>query len=146
MECTYIISQKLHSGIRLNQLQNVRTITHRVRDLSTTYVQWNFSSRNLFKWKTSLVLIPGNKTVRPISLMSCVCKLMEWILYHRISWFIESRPILPEAQAGFRPFRACDDNLVTLITAVRSGFLNQSITIAVFLDIVSIFDNVDPFS
>jgi len=134
MGCTYIISQKLRSGIRLNQLQNVRTITHRVRDLSTTYVQWNFSSRNLFKWKTSL------------SLMSCVCKLMEWILYHRISWFIESRPILPEAQAGFRPFRACDDNLVTLITAVRSGFLNQSITIAVFLDIVSIFDNVDPFS
>jgi len=71
-------------------------------------------------WKISLVVLilkPGNKTIRPISLMSCVCKFMEQILYQRLSWFIESkfiesRPILPEAQVGFRPFRGCD-NLAT---------------------------------
>lgn len=58
-------------------------------------------------WKTSLVIFirkPGSKAVRPISLMSWICKL-ERILYQRLSWFVESRPILPQAQAGFRLFR-----------------------------------------
>ncbi|XP_018403997.1 PREDICTED: RNA-directed DNA polymerase from mobile element jockey-like, partial [Cyphomyrmex costatus] len=39
-------------------------------------------------WKTSLVVLipkPGSSSVRPISLMSCVCKLMERILYRKLS-------------------------------------------------------------
>ncbi|XP_011053052.1 PREDICTED: uncharacterized protein LOC105145296 [Acromyrmex echinatior] len=70
---------------------------------------------------------------------------MEHILYRRLSWYnmIKSRPILSRSQSGFRPFGACDDNLTTLITSVRTDFLNQSPTAAVFLDIVGVFDNVD---
>ncbi|XP_018397608.1 PREDICTED: uncharacterized protein LOC108775675 [Cyphomyrmex costatus] len=99
-------------------------------------------------WTSSLVvLIPkaDGKSVRPISLMSCVCKLMERVLYRRLVWFVESRPILPQSQAGFRPFRSCDDNLAVLTTAIRSGFLEKSVTIAVFLDVAGAFDSVDPF-
>lgn len=94
-------------------------------------------------WKDSLVVLipkPGSNGVRPISLMSCACKLMERILYRRLSWFIESRPILPQAQSGFRPFRACNDNLATLVTSVKTGFLNHAVTVAVFLDIAGAFD------
>ena len=65
--------------------------------------------------------------------------LSEAKLVHRI----QTNPTKPTAQMGFRPFRICDDNLTTLITAVRSGFLNQSITIAVFLDaFAGAFDNL----
>ncbi|XP_018369889.1 PREDICTED: uncharacterized protein LOC108765599 [Trachymyrmex cornetzi] len=50
-----------------------------------------------------------------------------------------------KAQAGFRPFRSCDDNLAVLTTAIRTGFFEHSVTVAAFLDIASAFDNVDPF-
>jgi len=95
-------------------------------------------------WKTSLVILipkPGNKTVRPISLISCVCKLMEQILYQRLSWFIESRPILSEAQTGFRPFRACNFDHIdhgSEIWIPESIYYNRN------MDIAGTFDN--PFS
>jgi len=84
----------------------------------------------------------SSNAVRPIFLMSYVCKLMEWMLYYRLSWFIESRPILSLAQSGFRPFRTCNDNLAVL-TAVRTGFLNRTVTVAIFLDVAGTFDNID---
>lgn len=68
---------------------------------------------------------------------------MERVLYYRLSWFIESQPILPQAQSGFRPFRACDDNLAVLSTTVKTGFLNPTPTVAVLLDVAGAFDNVN---
>ncbi|XP_018394279.1 PREDICTED: RNA-directed DNA polymerase from mobile element jockey-like [Cyphomyrmex costatus] len=96
-------------------------------------------------WKTSLIIFiskPGNRAVRPISLMSCV---NSWSEFSTEGWFVESNPILPQAQAGFRPFRGCDDNLAVLISDIRTGFLERSVTVEAFLDIVEAFDNVDPF-
>jgi len=49
------------------------------------------------QWKQSLVvLIPkvGNAGVRPISLLPCLLKIMEKMIYTRIQWFIESRHIM----------------------------------------------------
>ncbi|XP_018364089.1 PREDICTED: RNA-directed DNA polymerase from mobile element jockey-like [Trachymyrmex cornetzi] len=98
-------------------------------------------------WKDSLVvLIPktDGKSVRPISLLSCFAKLMEYMIYFRLRWFIESRPLLPQTQSGFRPTRSCIDNLVTLTSNIRTGFIRRSPTVAVFLDIAGAFDNVIP--
>ncbi|KYN15929.1 RNA-directed DNA polymerase from mobile element jockey [Trachymyrmex cornetzi] len=54
-------------------------------------------------WKTSLVIFipkPGNKAVRPISLMSCVCKLMERILYQLYSTHRDPRIAAESVQAS----------------------------------------------
>lgn len=52
-------------------------------------------------------------------------------------------------QSGFKPFKAYDDNLTVLTTyhcdfSARTGFLNRTPTVVVFLDIAGAFDNVDP--
>lgn len=54
-------------------------------------------------WKDSLVVLipkPGGESVRPIALLSCFAKIMEYMIYFRLRWFIESRPILPQTQSG----------------------------------------------
>ncbi|XP_018378524.1 PREDICTED: uncharacterized protein LOC108771118 [Trachymyrmex cornetzi] len=65
------------------------------------------------------------------------------------SWKTSLVILIPQpgnkAQAGFRPFRSCDDNLAALTTAIRTGFYEHSVTVAAFLDITSAFDNVDPY-
>ena len=89
-------------------------------------------------WKSSLVVLIlklDNKAVRLISLMSYLCKLMERMLYYRLSWFIEFRSIFRQAQSGFGLFRTCEDNLITFTTAAKTDFLNRSPAVAVFLDI-----------
>jgi len=93
-----------------------------------------------------MVLIPkpNNAGVRPISLLPCFLKIMERLVYSRLQWFIESRHILPDVQLGFRPDRSCIDNLVILSSDVHKGFINNSSTIAIFLDIKGAFDNVIP--
>jgi len=62
---------------------------------------------------------------------------MEPIIYFRVRWFLESRPILPQIQSS----RCVSyiDNLATLTTNI--SFINNSPTVIVFLDIGA-FDNV----
>ena len=38
----------------------------------------------------------------PISLTSCICKLFERMVYHRLMWFLEKNNILCPEQSGFR--------------------------------------------
>jgi len=68
---------------------------------------------------------------------------MERLVYIRFQWFIEPRHILP-VQLGFRSDKSCIDNLVILSSDVHKGFINNSSTIGIFLDIKDAFDNVIP--
>jgi len=97
------------------------------------------------QWKQSLViLIPklDAHSYRPISLLSCLLKLMEKMVYNHLQWHVESQHIIPDVQFGFRPDRSCTDCLVIFSCDVYNGFAHNS-PIAVFLDIKS-FDNVIP--
>ena len=46
---------------------------------------------------------------RPISLLSCVCKLMERIINSRLMWHLEEK-LLPQ-QAGFRKYMSTEDQV-----------------------------------
>jgi len=99
------------------------------------------------QWKQSLmVLIPksGNTGLRPISLLSCLLRVLERMIYIRLQWYIESRHILPDTQLDFRPDRSCIDSLVILTSDIYKGFVNNSSTICAFLDIKGAFDNIIP--
>ncbi|XP_018366240.1 PREDICTED: uncharacterized protein LOC108763266 [Trachymyrmex cornetzi] len=58
------------------------------------------------------------------------------------SWKSSLVVLIPKSggQSGFRPFRSYDDNLATLVTSIRTGFLDGQLTVAVFLDIEGAFD------
>uniref|UniRef100_A0A2H1W2Q8 SFRICE_004948 n=1 Tax=Spodoptera frugiperda TaxID=7108 RepID=A0A2H1W2Q8_SPOFR len=52
--------------------------------------------------------------LRPISLISCVCKLLHSILTRRLEWFIEKNKLLSPFTSGFRRGQSCQDCLVKL--------------------------------
>ena len=101
-------------------------------------------------WKLGHVILlpkPGKKphevqSYRPITLLSCLGKLIERIIKHRFTLFAESHNLLPNNQAGFRKGRCTYDNLLHLTHDLSSN-LHQSRKVAlVVFDIKQAFDSV----
>ncbi|KAG6438736.1 hypothetical protein O3G_MSEX000179 [Manduca sexta] len=82
-------------------------------------------------------------SLRPISLMSCLCKIFHYILYRRLEWFLEKHNIFSSNMVGFRKCRSCADSLSCLICTVQTGFSENCSTIGCFLDIENAYNNVD---
>ncbi len=104
------------------------------------------------QWKTSVV-IPILKSgrprqfpssYRPISLTSCMGKLMERMVAKRLSHLIEAGNLLDPLQCGFRAKRSAIDHAVRLETDIRYGFAKKHCTLATFLDIRQAYDTVHP--
>ena len=104
-------------------------------------------------WKTSSI-IPIHKMgkpldspafFRPISLTSCVSKLLERIILSRLLFFLESNSILSPRQAGFRPGRSTLDQILYLSQSISDGFNKPrpgSRTILSTIDFSKAFDFV----
>lgn len=97
-------------------------------------------------WHYSLVfLIPKSAPgkFRPISLTSCLLKVLEKLILVRLDWWVESSVVLPPTQFGFHRRRSCSNNLV-LAADVYGGFASRQSAPCLFLDIQGVFDNVVP--
>lgn len=87
------------------------------------------------------ILKPGKNSTsaesyRPISLTSCLCKLMEGMVNRRLVWLLENNNyFLNRNQAGFRRKHSTIDHLVTLESAILQAFYKKNHLIAVFFDI-----------
>lgn len=99
-------------------------------------------------WKHS-ILLPFHKpgkdptlpsSYRPISLLSCVGKLMEKMVHRRLSWWLESHLKLPASQCGFRPGRSTQDVLIQLEHLIQTNFKDKGVLMVAFMDIQGAFD------
>ena len=52
---------------------------------------------------------------RPISLLSCVGKLLERMVNRRLIYFLEANNVLTPTQTGYRKFRNTEDQLALLV-------------------------------
>ncbi|CAK9801061.1 Probable RNA-directed DNA polymerase from transposon X-element [Anthophora plagiata] len=86
---------------------------------------------------------PDGVGLKPISLTSCFCKLLETLVKNRLQWWVETNGFLPSNQHGFRKGRSCIDNLTGLALKVNEAFLEKKVVIAAFLDVQGAFDNVN---
>jgi hypothetical protein len=77
---------------------------------------------------------------RPISLLACLSKLYELLLNGRISRHVETRRVLSEEQAGFRPDRSTHDHILILDTIVTTAYEQKETVYAAFLDIEKAYD------
>ena len=77
---------------------------------------------------------------RPISLISCLSKILEGIINRRLVWFLERNNILDINQNGFRIGRSTLDNITTLVTEIQQAFLEKKYHITVFLDLEKAYD------
>lgn len=103
-------------------------------------------------WRRSIIipiLKPGkNKLVpssyRPIALTSCMCKLLEKIVFKRLIWILERNNLLSNAQCGFRKGRSTIDHLVTMEHDILSSFAEKKECIGIYFDIEKAYDNLNP--
>lgn len=77
---------------------------------------------------------------RPISLTSCVCKVMERMVNRRLVWFLESNQLLSREQCGFRQGRSPLDLLISLETSILNSFVQRRQLLAVFFDLKKAYD------
>lgn len=100
-------------------------------------------------WKRALVtMIPKKssskdpKDYRPISMTSCIVRLLERIIANRLTAFLKDKKILIKNQSGFREKRQTKDNLFGISQNVLEGFNRGKKTCAIFYDIAGAFDKV----
>ena len=100
------------------------------------------------KWREA-VMVPIYKkgkerskttSYRPISLTSCVGKLMERLINSRLVWHLEKRNILIPEQAGFRHHRSTEDQVAYIAQHIEDGFQDKHHTLAVWIDLEKAFD------
>lgn len=77
-----------------------------------------FTNEYMMKeWKRNQVIFidkPNKEKVRPITMSSCVGKVLERTINDRLMWWLEHNKLLDEVQNGFRKGRSCNDNIARL--------------------------------
>ena len=80
---------------------------------------------------------------RPITLISCVFKILTKILAKRISAALDNEDIVGPEQNGFRANRSCGDNLFILNTVLEFNKSKKLLSHLLFLDLKEAYDRVD---
>ena len=101
-------------------------------------------------WKEA-VIIPIKKkgkektqktSYRPISLLSCLGKVMERMVNARLLKHLEENQLLSNTQSAYRKNRSTEDQLVYLAQAIENAFQEKKKVLAVFVDLAKAFDKV----
>lgn len=101
-------------------------------------------------WKCAKVIVfpkPGKPlrdpaNYRPISLLSCLSKVLEKVVLSRLKDFVDRHDLLIPQQFGFRPKHSTTHQLLRVTNHIREGLKNQKSTGVIFLDIAKAFDRV----
>ena len=81
---------------------------------------------------------------RPISVLPCFSKILERLVYNRLSAFLSKSKILFEHQFGFRSKHSTDMALNQLTDLISINLSNKLFTAGIFLDLSKAFDTIDP--
>lgn len=97
------------------------------------------------KAKIVAILKPGKKSnaaenFRSISLLSFLYKLLERLIYKRISPEILAK--IPVEQGGFRPNRNTTDQILALTTHIEAGYERNFKTGMALIDLTAAYDTV----
>ena len=80
----------------------------------------------------------------PISLTSCVVKLLERILADRLYYIAETNNMFSQFQAGFCKGRNCEDQITRIVQAIEDDFQQRSMkrSVLTLLDFSKAYDTV----
>ncbi|GFU96668.1 RNA-directed DNA polymerase from mobile element jockey [Trichonephila clavipes] len=101
-------------------------------------------------WKTAVVipiLKPDKnpelaQNYRPISLLSCLSKVYEFVLLQRLNQHCAAVNFIIPQQCGFRPKCSTVHQLLRVTELIHSGFAKHEATGILFLDIAKAFDKI----
>ena len=99
-------------------------------------------------WKVGHVILllkraPGDdiSNYRPITLISCLSKILTKILSKRITEAVETSGIAGDLQNGFRPGRNCSDNIFILNSLLELNNSKKKLSYLLFVDLQAGFGN-----
>jgi len=79
---------------------------------------------------------------RPITLLSCLGKLLERLVAARLSFIVERRSFLSPSQCGFRQGFSTIDVLLRLEDRIRAAQAASDVCLVVYIDLQSAFDKI----
>ncbi len=102
------------------------------------------------KWKKAeIIMIPKAEgkskdptKYRPISLTSCLGKLVERLVKLRLTIFLEERELIAKQQSGFRNKKGAADNLIFFTQKISETLNKKKKACGIFFDISKAFDKV----
>ena len=101
------------------------------------------------QWKQALMIpipkVPSPSSLsdfRPISLLSCLSKILERMIERRFSHHLETQGTLKPSQGGFRSLRSAEEQAVSIIQAAHESWDRGRDHLLITLDIRKAFDTV----
>ena len=84
------------------------------------------------------------RSYRPVSLLSCVSKVLEALVGRRLERWAEEKNLLPDTQAGFRKGRSTTDCLTRIVQRAFDNLNNKKMvrTLVTAVDFEAAFDRV----
>ena len=80
---------------------------------------------------------------RPISILPCFSKILERLVYNRLSNFLSTFNLLFDQQFGFRSKHSTDMALAQLVDKITDAACNKNYTGRVFIDLSKAFDTIN---
>ena len=108
------------------------------------------SGRIPAEWKNGIISSipkPGKdptliSSYRPITLLSCIGKLMERVIKRRLEFHLEKNDVFTANQSGFRRCRGTIDVLATMKHNITRAMENQEFCVVMYLDLEAAYDTV----
>lgn len=133
------VPNKLLRNLDNITLENLLTYINLQWMNGTLPPQWKHADITLIP-KPGKPLTPNN--LRPISLTSCVGKLLEHMVHNRLVPHIEENCYFPDTMYGFRPHLSTQDILLQIKEELLDNLSNHSKQSLLAIDIKGAFDNV----
>ena len=83
------------------------------------------------------------RNYRPISVLLCFSKMLEWIMYNRLQKYSKDQNILYDKQVGFQTDHSAEHAIVQMVDQIYEAFEKNEYTFDVFIDLSKAFDTVD---
>ena len=131
----------------IHRLGITTSLFHHLAWLFTSSIQISCIPTALKLATLHMLLIPDKlpsltTSYRPISPMSSIMKLFEWVIEQRLRSYLEDIGFTNKYQSGFRQNKSTDDHLFRFSQSVMESFNRGEHIVAAFLDIEKAFDNV----